>query len=369
MKKLKKFLAGLLCAASLSTCFVPAVSADDEIRVLVNGAMLDFEGGKPQVIGTGTTMVPFRYIFEALGMTVSYHQGSDYFRVWAIDYKNDVRIDMYRDDTTLYKSKNSEFDAAAEDANKLLNVAQQIEMPEAPFIDASDRTLVPARAIAESLGASVDWEQDTKTVIINYDRVPYYGDFSAGDYPDTDIPSFYDVTGVRSKSVVIDPESTKYEYDFTKADLNKYLSKLDELGMATLMQGQDMRILESPTNRYIAIQLMTGSTMIISVMSNPEVYIAATSEPVPNYTYCTGRVCMDWTNDEEDDTHSYFYGKSERELQMYLNALSEEGYLQANYSVNENNGIVTYLYMKNDTYILIKAADTVIGIAMGDLGE
>ncbi|HZK87670.1 MAG TPA: stalk domain-containing protein [Anaerovoracaceae bacterium] len=40
-----------------------------------------------------------------------------------------------------------------------------------PFIDSNNRTQVPLRIIMESLGADVDWLQDTKTVIIEKDDV------------------------------------------------------------------------------------------------------------------------------------------------------------------------------------------------------
>lgn len=35
-----------------------------------------------------------------------------------------------------------------------------------PFIDARDRTLVPIRFVSEAMGANVDWENDTRTVVI-----------------------------------------------------------------------------------------------------------------------------------------------------------------------------------------------------------
>jgi len=40
-----------------------------------------------------------------------------------------------------------------------------------PFIDSNNRTQVPLRIIMESLGADVDWLQDTKTVVIEKDDV------------------------------------------------------------------------------------------------------------------------------------------------------------------------------------------------------
>lgn len=39
-----------------------------------------------------------------------------------------------------------------------------------PFIDVRDRTLVPIRFVSEAMGAKVDWENDTRTVIIKKDK-------------------------------------------------------------------------------------------------------------------------------------------------------------------------------------------------------
>lgn len=46
-----------------------------------------------------------------------------------------------------------------------------IEFPDAqPFIDSRSRTLVPIRFVSEAMGALVDWEEETKTVVIQKDE-------------------------------------------------------------------------------------------------------------------------------------------------------------------------------------------------------
>ena len=46
----------------------------------------------------------------------------------------------------------------------------EITFPDAqPFIDTRNRTLVPIRFVSEALGANVDWENDTRTVVIQKD--------------------------------------------------------------------------------------------------------------------------------------------------------------------------------------------------------
>lgn len=47
----------------------------------------------------------------------------------------------------------------------------EIVFPDAqPFVDVRDRTLVPIRFVSEAMGADVDWEENTRTVIIQKDN-------------------------------------------------------------------------------------------------------------------------------------------------------------------------------------------------------
>lgn len=47
----------------------------------------------------------------------------------------------------------------------------EVLFPDAqPFIDARNRTLVPLRFVSEAMGAQVDWEAETRTVVINKDE-------------------------------------------------------------------------------------------------------------------------------------------------------------------------------------------------------
>ncbi|MCH5211993.1 MAG: leucine-rich repeat protein [Oscillospiraceae bacterium] len=174
IKNIKKVFAVLISAVMIfSYCTIP-VSADDGISIVVNDEKLVFDEGFPRIIGSGTTMVPFRLIFEALGFSVSYNKGTnesgeEWFRIWAIKSDEDIRIDLYLGSHSLYKSKNSVYEEST-DPNKLLVVAEEYHMPEAPYIDETDCTLVPVRIIAETMGADVGWIPETKTVTVDYNR-------------------------------------------------------------------------------------------------------------------------------------------------------------------------------------------------------
>lgn len=60
--------------------------------------------------------------------------------------------------------------AATETVRVTLN-GEQIFFPDAqPFIDKRDRVLVPIRFVSEALGATVNWEAENQTAIINKER-------------------------------------------------------------------------------------------------------------------------------------------------------------------------------------------------------
>lgn len=47
----------------------------------------------------------------------------------------------------------------------------EVIFPDAqPFIDSRDRTLVPIRFVSEAMGARIDWDNDTQTVVIKKDK-------------------------------------------------------------------------------------------------------------------------------------------------------------------------------------------------------
>jgi len=119
----------------------PTPAPAQEIKVLVNGTALTFD--QPPIIENGRTLVPLRAIFEALGADVDWEQSTQ--TVTAV--KDDITIVLKIGDAFL--TKNGE--------RITLDVPAKI---------VGGRTLVPARAVAESFGAEVGWDQTTRTVTI-----------------------------------------------------------------------------------------------------------------------------------------------------------------------------------------------------------
>ena len=111
------------------------------IKVLLNGKRIQFD--QPPVIDNGRTLVPLRAIFEAMDATVSWDDKTKTVTA----QKGDITVVMVIGNKAMTKNGNQ----------ILLDVPPQI---------LNGRTLVPARAVAESFGAKVDWDANTRTVII-----------------------------------------------------------------------------------------------------------------------------------------------------------------------------------------------------------
>ena len=149
----KKFVVALILLTALLTPVLAAAGErgntpgnsppPNEIRVLLNGNPVAFDVA-PQIIG-GRTMVPMRAIFEALGAEVEWHQETSSVTAVTADGAV-IRLTIGMD--TIYVN---------DIADTMDAVPQIIE----------GRTFVPARFVAQAVGASVDWDGDNREVIIN----------------------------------------------------------------------------------------------------------------------------------------------------------------------------------------------------------
>ncbi|MBQ8301800.1 MAG: copper amine oxidase N-terminal domain-containing protein [Clostridia bacterium] len=137
---MKKLLSVLLSAVMLFGS-ISAVNAENDVKVILDGTELTFDV-PPQII-EGRTLVPLRVIFEALGADVTWEGETQ--TVTAT--KGDATIQMIIGSSAMY----------IDDESITLDVPPQI-------IDG--RTLVPARAVAESFGAEVEWDGENRIVTI-----------------------------------------------------------------------------------------------------------------------------------------------------------------------------------------------------------
>ena len=127
---MKKLLLGIL--AALMLC-VPAF-AHPPITVFVDNAEVNFD--QPPIIKDDRTLVPMRRIFEALDAQVFWDEPSQ-----SVTAVHGTDVILFRiGEAGLYK-----------------NGQLTYTMP-VPAQIVNDRTLVPLRAVAESLGAEVGWD-------------------------------------------------------------------------------------------------------------------------------------------------------------------------------------------------------------------
>lgn len=111
------------------------------VAVLVNGKQIEFD--VEPIIEDGRTLVPMRFIFEALQAKVDWIADTR----TAVAYKDGIKIEISIDNKTMLKNGKS------------------IEL-DVPARLTDGRTLVPVRAVSEGLGAKVEWEPDSYRVII-----------------------------------------------------------------------------------------------------------------------------------------------------------------------------------------------------------
>lgn len=128
-----------------------AVSAED-IKIVVNGSEIACDVAP--IIENSRVLVPVRTVSEALMCDVAWDSENRAVSVFDGAYMYFLWID---------KDAAFKIDGSALCSSYKMDVSPKI---------LNDRTLVPIRCISELLGAEVDWDGETRTVIINY--LSYY---------------------------------------------------------------------------------------------------------------------------------------------------------------------------------------------------
>ena len=124
---------GAFCAPALAQQAVG-------VTVIVNGNTMSFD--QPPIEQGGRVFVPLRGVFEQLGASVVYQNG------------------------TINATGNGRTISLHIGSNQATVNGQPQTLDSPPFVEGS-RTLVPLRFVAQALGASVDWNNNTSTVTIN----------------------------------------------------------------------------------------------------------------------------------------------------------------------------------------------------------
>lgn len=141
MSKLKKLLLYLIVTGMfLGVCAAP-VWATNDIKVIVNGNTLRLDVAP--ALENSRILLPMRAISEAMGATVNY-------------IPETKQVDIYRGSDKMHIYLNRT-DALVNGSVVTMDVAAKA---------VKGRTLLPLRFVGESLGATVDWNNITKTVNI-----------------------------------------------------------------------------------------------------------------------------------------------------------------------------------------------------------
>lgn len=146
---MKRYLSVILIFLMIFSLFSCA-SANTDIKVTVNGKEVLFDVA-PRLI-KDRTMVPVRAVFEMLGATVSWDE---------------------KENTAIGKKDGTEVKITV-DNNVMLKNGEKITLDVEPQ-NIDGRVLVPVRAISESFGALVLWDEETKTVKITYENKEDFG--------------------------------------------------------------------------------------------------------------------------------------------------------------------------------------------------
>ncbi len=152
---LKKIIA-LMGAAVFTAASLNTVFAENTISVKINGKNVEFD--QPPTVENGRTLIPFRAVLEEMGLYVD----------WNSDTKTIICTDGYK--TGLLTIGSSEMIIGDSEQETIF---ERISL-DVPAKIVNGRTLVPIRAVAESFGAEVTWDENTKTVEINAEKEELY---------------------------------------------------------------------------------------------------------------------------------------------------------------------------------------------------
>ncbi|WP_246293969.1 copper amine oxidase N-terminal domain-containing protein [Paenibacillus planticolens] len=123
---------------------IPVYSHITQLDVEVNGEKMDFADVQPYIDEqTGSAMVPAREIAEKLGAEVQWDRLLEQVTL-RNQYKSAV-LTIGRNDASVN--------------------GQMVDL-DAPAVIKNDRTMVPLRAVSESLGADVDWMRERNLVLV-----------------------------------------------------------------------------------------------------------------------------------------------------------------------------------------------------------
>ena len=140
----RKWISLIAMAMILTATLIPSVMlyANDTINVTINGQRVNFDDQGP-VIVDGRTFVPVRGVFEELGFDVGWSNATQ---------------------TATLTRGSQEVSITVGDSTFTAN--GEIRHLDAPARLIGGRTMLPIRAVLESVGYEVDWDDAARTVVV-----------------------------------------------------------------------------------------------------------------------------------------------------------------------------------------------------------
>jgi len=152
-KRIITMLLAVLALASSGVVKMQSATAAEPVTVYVNDRKITFPDAPAYIDDNNRTQIPMRFISEALGAKVDW-DGPGQRATFKLDVDGGVaRADFYIGDSVYYVIQPPGF-------------KQERLMMDTVAVAENGRTYVPVRYVAEALGATVEWNSETKTVYI-----------------------------------------------------------------------------------------------------------------------------------------------------------------------------------------------------------
>ncbi|MBO4950166.1 MAG: peptidylprolyl isomerase [Clostridia bacterium] len=199
---MKRILSAILLVAAVLTVSVFAASP---VTVTLNGEKIDCASyGQEAEIVEGRTLVPLRAIFEALGASVEWNGETK--TVTSVLDETEIKLTI--GEKALYKN------------------GETVEL-DVPAMIMNGRTMVPVRAISESFGVKVEWDGETRTVVL-FDGVlgynAYLENILAGLIPKSELDKEIvatagglPISAANARSAALTTKSNGFEFDDEEA--------------------------------------------------------------------------------------------------------------------------------------------------------
>jgi uncharacterized protein YkwD len=166
---LKKSVLFILIIMITASCIIPVFAAENpknNIKIILDGEYLDFE--IPPFIENGYVFVPFKIIFESFGLDVYYNEKTGDIYATLQTSKNSLQyiIDL-KEKTLTGDCIEYDADTLIESKTEYIPIGAVLFQKSIEIRNINGQIFVHAKIIAESLGCKVNWDEKTKTVIIN----------------------------------------------------------------------------------------------------------------------------------------------------------------------------------------------------------